>query len=107
MVYTARVIEIVEGTTFKRWLQRLRDRRAVARINARLRNVTMGHFGDVKSIGAGIFEMRIHHGPGYRLYYVRDGDKVVVLLCGGHKGTQTRDIDRARQLAQDWGTSND
>ena len=97
------MIEIVESATFKRWLQRLRDRRAVARINARLRNVTFGHFGDVTSIGGGISEMRIHHGPGYRLYFMLDGGKVVVLLCGGHKGTQTRDIRQARQLAKDWG----
>ena len=102
MVYTARVSEIVEGTTFKRWIQRLRDRRAVARINARLRNVTMGHFGDVKSVGEGISEMRIHHGPGYRLYFIRDGVRTVVLLCGGHKGSQTHDLERARQLAKDW-----
>lgn len=81
----------------------MRDRRAVARINARLRNTSMGHFGDAKSVGGGIFEMRIHYGPGYRLYYMRDGAKVVVLLCSGQKGTQTRDIERAKQLAKDWG----
>lgn len=81
----------------------MRDRRAVARINARLRNVTFGHFGDVKPVGRGIFEMRIHYGPGYRLYYIRDGAEIVVLLCGGQKGTQSRDIERARKLAEDWG----
>lgn len=81
----------------------MRDRRTVARINARLRNVTFGHFGDVKSVGGGIFEMRIHYGPGYRLYYIRDGAEIVVLLCGGQKGTQSRDIERARRLAEDWG----
>ena len=81
----------------------MRDRRTVARINARLRNVTFGHFGDVKSVGGGIFEMRIHYGPGYRLYYIRDGAEIVVLLCGGQKGTQSRDIERARKLAEDWG----
>lgn len=81
----------------------MQDRRAVARINARLRNVTFGHFGDVKSVGEGISEMRIHHGPGYRLYFIRDGVRIVVLLCGGHKDTQTRDIERASQLAEDWG----
>ncbi|MCY4089729.1 MAG: type II toxin-antitoxin system RelE/ParE family toxin [Caldilineaceae bacterium] len=86
------MIEIVESATFKRWVQRLRDRRGVARINARLRNVSIGHFGDVKSVGGGVFEMRIRYGPGYRLYYMRDGAKVIVLLCGGHKGSQTRDI---------------
>lgn len=85
----------------------MRDRRAVARINARLRNVTFGHFGDVKSVGDGISEMRIHHGPGYRLYFMRDGVKFVILLCGGHKSTQTRDIERAKQLALDWGEGND
>jgi len=85
----------------------LRDRRAVARINARLRNVTFGHFGDVKSVGDGISEMRIRHGPGYRLYLMRDGVRFVVLLCGGHKDTRTRDIERARQLALDWGEGND
>lgn len=81
----------------------MRDRRTVARINARLRNVTFGHFGDVKSVGGGIFEMRIHYGPGYRLYYIRDGAEIVVLLCGGQKGTQSRDIESARKLAEDWG----
>lgn len=81
----------------------MRDRRAVARINARLRNVTFGHFGDVKPVGGGMFEMRIHYGPGYRLYYIRDGAEIVVLLCGGQKGTQSRDIERARKLAEDWG----
>ena len=97
------MIEVVESATFKRWIQRLRDRRAVARINARLRNVTFGHIGDAKSVGGGIFEMRIHYGPGYRLYYIREETRVVVLLCGGQKGTQTRDIERARRLAEDWG----
>ncbi|MCZ0938193.1 MAG: type II toxin-antitoxin system RelE/ParE family toxin [Caldilineaceae bacterium] len=97
------MIEIIESATFRRWLHRLRDRRAVARINARLRNVTLGHFADVKSVGGGIFEMRIHYGPGYRLYYIRDGAEIVVLLCGGQKGTQSRDIERARRLAEDWG----
>jgi len=102
-----RETEIVKSATFKRWFQRLRDRRAVARIDARLRNVTFGHFGDVKSVGDGISEMRIRHGPGYRLYFMRDGVRFVVLLCGGHKGTRTRDIERARQLALDWGEGND
>ncbi|MCY3710863.1 MAG: type II toxin-antitoxin system RelE/ParE family toxin [Caldilineaceae bacterium] len=97
------MFKIIESATFRRWLHRLRDRRAVARINARLRNVTLGYFGDVKSVGGGIFEMRIHYGPGYRLYYIRDGAEIVVLLCGGQKDTQSRDIERARQLAEDWG----
>ena len=102
MVYNTPVIEVVESATFKQWVDSLQDRRAVARINARLRNVSMGNFGDVDSVGDGISEMRIHYGPGYRLYFLREGTKVVVLLCGGDKGSQQRDIERAKRLASDW-----
>ena len=96
------MIEVIQGSTFRQWVRRLRDRRAVARINARLRNASLGHLGDTRSIGGGIFEMRIHYGPGYRLYYIREGQTVVVLLCGGDKDSQSRDIERARHLAQEW-----
>ena len=94
-------IDVVESATFKRWIRDLRNRSAVARINARLRNVSLGNFGDTGSVGGGIHEMRLHHGPGYRLYFLREGAKVVV-LCGGDKGTQQGDIERARRLALDW-----
>lgn len=93
---------MVESATFKRWVSRLQDRRAIARINARLRNVSLGNFGDTKAVGDGVSEMLIHYGPGYRLYFVRDGATIVVLLCGGDKGSQQRDIDRAKRLARDW-----
>lgn len=73
----------------------------MARINARLRNVSLGNLGDTRALDDGVFEMRVHHGPGYRLYCVRDGDAVVV-LCGGDKGSQPRDIERARRLAKEW-----
>ena len=79
----------------------MRDRGAVARINARLRNVSLGNVGDTKPVGGGLFEMRVHHGPGYRLYFLREGT-TVVLLCGGDKGSQQRDIERAGRLAMDW-----
>ena len=69
---------------------RLRDRRGVARINARLRNVSLGNLGDVKAVGNGVSEMRIHYGPGYRIYYMRSGPNLVVLLCGGDKGVRSR-----------------
>ena len=92
-------IVVVESTTFKRWVRNLRDRRAVARINARLRNVSLGNFGDTRPVGDGISEMRINVGPGYRVYFIREGTSVVVLLCGGDKDSQQRDIERARQLA--------
>ncbi len=91
-----REIDIVESSTFKRWVGSLRDRRATARINARLRSLSLGNFGDSNYVSDGIFEMRIHYGPGYRLYYLREGATLVVLLCGGDKGSQRRDIERAR-----------
>ena len=73
----------------------------MARINARLRNVSLGNAGDARPVGGGLFEMRVHHGPGYRLYFLREGT-TVVLLCGGDKGSQQRDIERAGRLAMDW-----
>lgn len=94
-------IEVVESATFRRWIRDLRDRNAVTRINARLRNVSLGNFGDVRSVGGGIHETRVHYGPGYRLYFLREGTTVVV-LCGGDKTNQQRDIERARRLAMDW-----
>ena len=96
------MVEIIESAKFKRWVRRLRDKRAVARIDARLRNVALGHFGDTKMLVDGIAEMRVPYGPGYRLYFLREGATVVVLLCGGTKGSQRRDIERAKRIAQDW-----
>lgn len=95
------MVEILESGTFRRWIRRLRDRRAVARINARLRSVSLGHFGDTRPVGDGVFEMRIHYGPGYRVYFTREGDEVVILLCGGDKDSQERDIRRAKDLARE------
>ena len=69
MVYMQPVVEVVEGATFKRWIRGLRDRSAIARINARLRNVSLGNAGDAKPVGGGLFELRVHHGPGYRVYF--------------------------------------
>ena len=93
--------EVVESATFKRWIRGLRDRSAIARVNARLRNVSLGNVGDARPVGGGMFEMRVHHGPGYRIYFLRE-DATVVLLCGGDKGSQQRDIERAGKLAKDW-----
>ena len=96
------MVEVLLTPGFERWLRRLRDKRATARINIRLRNASEGNFGDTQSLGDGISEMRIHYGPGYRLYFIRKGAAVIVLLCGGDKNSQQRDIRRARQLAQEW-----
>ena len=85
-VYILRMIEVIESPTFKRWIRGLRDRSAVARVNARLRNISMDNTGDAKPVGGGLFEMRVHHGPGYRLYFLRE-DAVAVMLCGGDKSS--------------------
>lgn len=102
MDYNEAVVEIVESATFKSWVSNLRDRQAVARINARLRRVSLGNFGDTNWVGDGIYELRIHYGPGYRVYFLRERTTLVVLLCGGDKDSQRRDIERARQLAREW-----
>ena len=93
------MIRILQTETFRRWLRGLRDRQAVRRIVARLDVVTAGHFGDVRQVGGGVSELRIDYGPGYRLYFTRRRAEVVVLLCGGDKGSQGRDIERAKRIA--------
>jgi putative addiction module killer protein len=93
------VIEVRQTDEFQRWLRNLRDDRAVARIAARIRRLEQGNPGDAKSLGSGLLEMRVDYGPGYRIYYVRICAVIVVLLCGGDKRTQQRDIRRAQALA--------
>ncbi|HEX5676345.1 MAG TPA: type II toxin-antitoxin system RelE/ParE family toxin [Alcanivorax sp.] len=93
-------MEILKTTTFDRWLAGLKDRRAKVKINARLLVIQEGGMSDVKSLGRGLWETRIHYGPGYRLYYVWRGQCVIVLLCGGDKSSQVRDIKRAREVAR-------
>jgi putative addiction module killer protein len=93
------VIEVRQTDEFQRRLRNLRDDRAVARIAARIRRLEQGNPGDAKSLGSGLLEMRVDHGPSYRVYYVRRGVVIVVLLCGGDKRTQQRDIKRAQALA--------
>ncbi|NID06160.1 type II toxin-antitoxin system RelE/ParE family toxin [Luteibacter jiangsuensis] len=97
--------EIVQSETFRRWVSRLRDGMAVARIQARLRRMSLGHPGDVKHVGEGVREMRIDHGPGYRLYYIHRRSVLVVLLTGGDKSSQQSDIAQAITLAAAWDQS--
>ena len=92
--------EVRQAAEFSGWLQRLRDANAVARIVGRIRRVEMGNPGDTRGVGHGILEMRIDYGPGYRIYYVRRGAQIVILLCGGDKRTQPKDIKRAEKLAE-------
>jgi putative addiction module killer protein len=94
------MIEVRQTEDFSRWLHRLRDANAVARIVARIRRMELGNRGDSKSRRDGLVEMRIDYGPGYRIYYVRRGAEIVILLCAGDKRTQQRDIKRARELAE-------
>ena len=84
---------------FENWLDRLRDRSARYRIQARIDRLAGGNFGDFKSVGDSVQELRIDHGPGYRLYFIRRGNEIVVLLCGGDKASQERDIVRAKKIA--------
>ena len=84
---------------FTAWLNSLKDRVVVQRLSARLRKVTFGNLGDVKPVAKGLFEMREHFGPGWRMYYVQRGNVVIVILGGGDKSTQARDIAAAMKLA--------
>jgi len=96
------MVELIKTSTFDAWLRALRDRRAVTRIAARIDRLASGNPGDVKPIGGGLSEMRIDHGPGYRVYFMQRGSIVIVLLCGGDKATQQRDIEQAKALATEW-----
>ncbi len=96
------MFEIIQSASFQGWLSGLKDRQAAARIHARLDRAAGGNLGDVKPVRDGVSEMRIDHGPGYRLYFIRRGPLVIVLLAGGDKHTQDADIERAIKIAKDW-----
>lgn len=97
------VFQSTEGLApFERWLTALRDRQAKMHILRRIQCMALGNFGDHKWLGDGIAELRIDHGPGYRVYFCQDGQTIVVLLCAGDKRTQTADIERAREYRFDY-----
>lgn len=93
------MIEVRQTTVFANWIKSLRDAKTAARIAQRIVRLQSGLLGDVKPVGDGVSELRIDHGPGFRLYFVRKGKALVVLLCGGDKSTQKADIKRAKELA--------
>lgn len=97
----------IESSSFKQWVTGLRDPTARARIIARINRLIEGLPGDVAPVGHGISELRIHYGPGYRVYFHRAGDVLVILLCGGDKGSQLRDIKTAHQILRSWRMQND
>lgn len=99
--YTSSMYQLRQTDTFAKWLRRLRDKRARARILARLDAVRLGNLGDCKTISGGIRELRIHTGAGYRIYFVQRGQLLILLLCGGSKASQKRDIERARRLSEE------
>ncbi|MEI8572055.1 type II toxin-antitoxin system RelE/ParE family toxin [Methylomonas sp. LW13] len=94
------MIDIKKTDVYAQWLDNLRDIRARARVLARVERLAAGNPGDVKSIGEGVSEMRIDYGPGYRVYFTRRGNEIVILLAGGDKSTQTADIKTAQELAR-------
>jgi len=94
------VIEIRQTDEYVAWFERLRDNMAKTRILIRIRRVSLGNFGDVKSVGEGVSELRIDYGAGYRVYFIRKGETLVVLLGGGDKRTQPRDIQKAITLSK-------
>ncbi len=93
--------EVRRSAVFETWLRGLADKTAAAIVARRVRRIAMGNLGDTKSVGDGVSELRIHHGPGYRVYFTRRGNTVIVLLCGGDKGSQARDIIQAKALAKE------
>jgi putative addiction module killer protein len=96
------MVEIAKSATFDRWLRKLKDRRAAARVLVRIDRLAAGNPGDVRPIGSGISELRIDYGPGYRVYYLKDGDQLILLLCGGDKSSQDKDIKEAHRIVEDW-----
>ena len=91
--------EFLRTPEFDEWLRALRDHVGKARILARLRSASLGNFGDCEPVGDGVSEMRVHAGPGYRVYFTRRGRTVYLLLCGGDKSSQQKDVRRAKELA--------
>ena len=95
------MFDVIESDVFQIWMAELRDRQARNRIAARITRMVQGNFGDWKAIQGGVSEMRIDHGPGYRVYFTRRGTKLILLLCGGDKRTQAADIKRALKMADE------
>ena len=100
IAYNNTMIEIRQTEVYARWFSRVRDRQARVRIDSRIRRLSLGNPGDVRPVGEGVSEIRIDYGPGYRLYFVRQGEDLVILLAGGDKDSQDRDIRRALELAR-------
>lgn len=95
------MIEVLTTEPFDKWLEGLKDASLRRRVIDRIDRVSLGNSGDFKSIGGGIFELRLAFGAGYRIYYIKEGSRVVILLCGGDKSTQKKDIAKAKKIAKE------
>lgn len=96
------MVEVKQSGIFRKWRNMIKDERLRALIAARISRLSAGLAGDVKPIGAGLSELRIHYGAGYRIYYMQKGNIFIVLLCGGDKSAQKRDIEKAKAIAKEW-----
>lgn len=90
--------QITKTNIFETWLDKLKDRRAASKINARLRNIELGNLGRTKSLGAGLHEIKIDYAVGYRLYFTNQNQQIIIMICGGDKSTQQRDIELAKEI---------
>ena len=95
------MIEVRQTETFSKWLAKLRDLRGRAKIQVRIDRLELGNPGDVKPVGEGVSEMRIDYGPGYRVYFIQKGSELIILLAGGDKVSQSRDVQKALTLAKE------
>jgi putative addiction module killer protein len=95
-------LDIRQTETFAKWRSKLKDDIAKAAVALRLTRLSLGQLGDAKPVGDGISELRIHYGPGYRIYFQRRGETIILLLCGGDKSTQVKDIKKSKLLAKEW-----
>ena len=96
------MVEVLRTDEFDEWIRKLKDRAGRLRILKRIDRLANGNPGDVKPVGNGVSDLRLDVGPGYRVYYLQDGDVLILLLCGGDKATQRNDIDKAQRLADEW-----
>ncbi len=95
------MLEVRQTSVYSEWFQALRDRSAKSRIDIRIRRLSLGNPGDVKPVGEGVSELRVDHGPGYRVYFIQKADVYIVLLAGGDKSSQEKDIRNAKALARE------
>ena len=100
-MYLVHTMQVVQSEVFTAWLDNVKDERAAARIVTRIRRMEIGNAGDVRSVGEGVSEIRIDYGPGYRVYFSRRGRTLIILLCGGDKKSQRKDIAVAKRMAKE------